>query len=127
MLPLFRLSQSKIRLDSGFRADFDSSLHTFQTLPLKHCLNTSPPHLTSSWGSWARVLPSKKASSSDHKRRLTTFTHTQTAQAHMLRPPSLPPDNRASEDTKWGWACLGKGGVRGRRGFTHMLPKPQLV
>lgn len=37
----------------------------------------------------------------------------QTAQAHMLRPPSLPPDNRASEDTKWGWACLGRGGGGG--------------
>lgn len=59
-LPLFRLSQSKTSLDSGFQPDFDSSLHTFQTLPLKHCLNASPPHPTSSWGAGPGSSPLKK-------------------------------------------------------------------
>lgn len=91
MLPLFRLRQSKISLDSGFWPDFDSSLHTFQTLPLKPCLNASPPHPTSSWGAGPGSSPLKKASSSDHKRCLTTFTHTRRRHKHTCsgHPPFL--------------------------------------
>lgn len=50
----------------------------------------------------------------------------------MPRPPSLSPEDRASEDTKVGvdpFVFVWEGGRRGWGGwhFTHMSPKPQIV